>query len=188
MRVGLLGGTFDPIHLGHLRAAENAREELGLDSVRFLPAGRPPHKRRELSSADDRYAMVALATAHQPAFVPDGLELHRDGPSYTADTLTALREARAGDELFLIVGSDTALEMATWRDPDRVFALCTVAVVARPGCAGELPPGRKAVRVAGPGLSISSSEIRERVAQGKSVRYLVADAVADYITKRRLFT
>jgi len=195
VKIGLLGGTFDPIHLGHLRAAENAREALRLEQVAFVPAGLPPHRPRPASSALDRFAMVSLATAAHPAFVAWDVELRREGPSYTVDTVSRVREERPADLVVVIVGEDTYLEMATWREPERLFALCTVAVVARPGeCAANgssLPPpglgARGVERVSGPGLPISSTEIRQRVREGRSVRYLVPDAVADYITKRGLY-
>jgi nicotinate-nucleotide adenylyltransferase len=187
VRRGVLGGTFDPIHLGHLRAAENARESLELDEVLFVPSASPPHRRAPLSSALDRFAMVALATAAHPRFVASDVELLRDGPSYTADTLGALQ--RRGDDLFLIVGSDTFGEMVTWKDPDRIFASCTVAVAERPGAPDTAAPphGARVERVAGPGLPVSATDVRRRVREGKSVRYLVPDAVADYIAKRGLY-
>jgi nicotinate-nucleotide adenylyltransferase len=190
MRRGVLGGTFDPVHLGHLRAAENAREELALDEVLFVPAGNPPHRTAPLSSGLDRFAMVALATACHPAFVASDVELAREGPSYTADTLEALRRGRPADALFLIVGSDTFGEMTTWKDPERLFALCTVAVADRPGAATDGAPPASAPRferVRGPGLAISATEVRRRVREGKSVRYLVPEGVADYIAKRGLY-
>lgn len=198
MRVGLLGGTFDPIHLGHLRGAENAREESGLDQVIVMPSGTPPHRPGPATSALDRYAMVCLATASHPAFVPSDLELRRDGPSYTVDTLEALHRERPGDRFVLIVGSDTLPELGTWWRADRLAALCEVAVVARPGASEPAGPGDaprrpeattlfRASRVAGPGLAISATAVRERAGHGQSLRYLVPDAVADYIAKRGLY-
>lgn len=186
MRVGLLGGTFDPIHLGHLRAAENAREALALERVAFVPAAQPPHRTAPASSARDRFTMVALATAGHAGFFASDAELDREGPSYTVDTLRAWRALRPADELVLVVGSDAFLEMGSWREAETLFALCTVAVVAR---AGEvLPPGPgPAVPVTGPGLPVSSTEIRRRVAAGQSVRYLVPEAVAEFIEKRGLY-
>jgi len=189
-----MGGTFDPIHLGHLRAAESAREALGLDRVAFLPAGVPPHRGAPLSPALDRYAMVCLATASNPQFVASDFELQREGPSFTVDTVAALLAERPGDSLTVIVGSDTFPEMPTWRDPARLFALAEVAVVDRPGEA-ERPaptppfPGARGVRrVSGPGLAVSATAVRERVRRGESVRYLVPETVADYIAKRRLYS
>jgi nicotinate-nucleotide adenylyltransferase len=187
VKVGLLGGSFDPIHLGHLRAAENAREALALDRVAFVPANVPPHRRTPLTPARDRFAMVALATAGNPGFVACDIELAREGPSYTVDTLRALRAARPEDELVLIVGVDTFAEMATWREPDALFALCSVAVVERPGAFGATADARSALRVFGAGLPISATEIRRRVAEGRSIRYLVPDGVHDYIAKRGLY-
>jgi len=184
-----MGGTFDPIHLGHLRAAENAREGLGLDQVRFLPAQVPPHRAAPASSARDRYAMVALATALNPHFVADDLELRREGPSYTVDTLARLRDERPADAVVLIVGSDTFPELRTWKDYDRLLEMCTIAVVTRPedgreeGARGEPP----AARVPGPGLAVSATDIRRRVKEGLSIRYLVPETVADYIAKRGLY-
>ena len=191
MKVGIMGGSFDPIHLGHLRAAENAREALSLDLVVFIPAAEPPHKPTfELSAAPDRLAMVALATASNPSFVSSDLELRRAGPSYTVDTLSELARERQGDELFLIVGSDTLGEMATWREPARIFGLSTIAVAERPGAqATPLPSsGARVVRVNGPGLFLSASEIRRRVREGLSVRYLIPDSVAAYIAAHGLYS
>jgi nicotinate-nucleotide adenylyltransferase len=189
-----MGGTFDPIHLGHLRAAENAREGLGLDEVRFLPAQVPPHRAAPASSARDRYAMVALATALNPHFVADDLELRRDGPSYTVDTISRLRDERPGDAVVLIVGSDTLPELPTWKDHDRLFRMCTVAVVSRPEGAGPDDGGSTPAgtidgvrRLPGPGLAVSATDIRRRVKEGLSIRYLVPETVADYIAKRGLY-
>jgi nicotinate-nucleotide adenylyltransferase len=189
VKVGILGGTFDPIHLGHLRAAECAREELRLDRVVFVPARTPPHGKGPQASSLDRYAMVAAATAGHPAFEPSDIELRRDGPSYTVDTLTEWLRGSPEDALVVIMGSDTFAEMSTWKEPERVFALCTVAVVARPGDSPrEARAGSaRAVSVEGPGLAISSTEVRQRVAAGRSVRYLVPEAVADYVVKRGLY-
>jgi nicotinate-nucleotide adenylyltransferase len=190
-----MGGTFDPIHLGHLRAAENAREGLGLDEVRFVPAQVPPHRAAPASSARDRYAMVVLATALNPRFVADDLELRREGPSYTVDTIARLRDERPGDAFVLIVGSDTFPELATWKDHDRLLHMCTVAVVTRPEEGrdeGGLPPARARAeggvsRVTGPGLAVSATDVRRRVKEGLSIRYLVPETVADYIAKRGLY-
>jgi nicotinate-nucleotide adenylyltransferase len=194
VRLGVFGGTFDPIHFGHLRAAENALECLELDRIAFVPAGTPPHRPEPLSSALDRYAMTALATAGHPRFAVSDVEIRRQGPSYTVDTVDSLRGDSPPDQVFVIVGSDTFPEMATWKDRDRLLALCTVAVVARPGegaaAAGDAAPAAASsgvARVEGPGLAISASAIRRRVAQRRSVRYLVPDAVADYISKRALY-
>ena len=192
MRLGVFGGTFDPIHLGHLRAAENALECLALDRVAFVPAAIPPHRAEPASSALDRYAMTALATAGHPRFAVSDVELQREGPSYTVDTVVGLRRQSPDALVFVIVGSDTFPEMATWKEHERLRTLCTVAVVSRPGerpgagtASGAATPG--VAHVEGPGLAISASAIRERVRQRRSVRYLVPDAVADYIAKRALY-
>jgi nicotinate-nucleotide adenylyltransferase len=192
VRIGLYGGTFDPIHLGHLRAAENAREELGLDLVAFVPAAVPPHRGAPLSPAQDRLAMARLATASHPAFEAWDVELRRDGPSYTVETVAALLAERPGDSFVLVVGADTWPEIPGWREPERLLRLVEVAVVDRPGfpagepCApfpGALPPRR----VSGPGLPLSASAIREHARRGRSVRFLVPDAVADHIAARGLY-
>ena len=192
MRVGILGGTFDPIHLGHLRAAETAREGLELDLVAFVPAAVPPHRTGPLTAALDRFAMACLASAGHAQFVAWDTELKRPGPSYPVDTLAALRTERPDDDLVLVVGSDTWLEMADWREPERIFSLAEVAVVSRPGQpapdpAPPFPGARGVVRVEGPALAISATSIRERVRRGESVRYLVPDPVAEYVAKRRLY-
>ncbi len=190
-RIGIMGGTFDPIHLGHLRAAESAREELDLHEVVFVPAGLPPHRQAPLASALDRFTMTTLATAGHAGFTTSPCELHREGPSYTVETVAAFREESPGVELVLIVGSDTFPELAGWRERDRLLTLCTVAVVARPddGAGPDVPiAGSGGVaRVGGVGLPISATGIRERIAAGHSVRYLVPDAVAEYIAKRGLY-
>jgi nicotinate-nucleotide adenylyltransferase len=188
VKLGLLGGTFDPVHLGHLRAAETAREALALERVLFLAARQPPHRSGVVSSPLDRYAMVCLATAGSPAFVPSDLELRREGPSYTVDTLRALAGEHPGDELVLIVGSDTFPEMPGWHDPEGILALCQVAVIDRPGSASAPAPGWDRVRrLEGPELPISSTLVRRLAGSGRSVRHLVPDAVADYISKRGLY-
>jgi nicotinate-nucleotide adenylyltransferase len=186
----MMGGTFDPIHLGHLRAAESAREALRLDEVAFVPSGVPPHRPGPHSSALDRYAMVSLATAGNRAFVACDAELRRQGASYTVDTVAALREERPGAALVLILGSDAFAEIASWKDPERLFGLCSLAVVSRPG--EDAPPALASAagrveHVAGPVLAVSATAVRRRVSEGLSVRYLVPDAVADYIAKRGLY-
>lgn len=192
MRIGLYGGTFDPIHLGHLRAAETAREAFRLDLVAFLPAAVPPHREAPVSPAEDRLAMARLATAAHPRFEAWDAELRRSGPSYTVETVSTLVSERPSDSFVLVVGADTWPEMASWREPERLLRLVEVAVVDRPGYPGgelRLPfPGARGVRRAeGPSLPISATAIRERVARGLSVRFLVPDAVADYIEARRLY-
>jgi len=190
VRLGVFGGTFDPIHLGHLRAAEIVRESLGLDEVVFVPAGVPPHRGKPAAAGLDRYAMVALATSTQRAFLPSDVELAREGPSYTVETVAQLRARHPQAEVFLIVGSDNLPMIAEWREPERLLEMCTVAVVERPGSApapaGKVPPARLR-RVEGTTLPIASRDLRERIRAGRSVRHLVPDGVADYIEKRGLY-
>ena len=199
--VGVMGGTFDPVHLGHLAVAEEAREALGLASVLFVPAGVPPHKPpAAVTAVEDRVAMVELAIADNPAFRLSRVEVDRDGPSFTVDTLQALAdaEAAAGREssLTLILSAETFAGLPAWRDPDRLFELARVAVVPRSG--HEAPddawldsefPGAssRVVRLDGPVLHISSTAIRDRIATGRSIRYLVPDAVARYIGDHGLY-
>jgi nicotinate-nucleotide adenylyltransferase len=191
VRIGLFGGTFDPVHLGHLRAAENAREALGLDLVAFLPCAVPPH-RATSSSAEDRLAMTRLATAPNPGFAAWDAELRREGPSYTVDTVAALACERPADAFVLLVGADTWPEMSGWREPERLFSLVEVAVAERPGApmlelVSPFGAARGVRRVAGPGLAVSATAVRERVRLGLSVRYLVPDVVVDYIAEKGLY-
>ena len=190
MKLGLLGGMFDPIHIGHLRAAEIVREALGLEEVVFVPTGRPPHRGQPAAAGLDRYAMVTLATAAELAFVPSDVEIAREGPSYTVETVALIRKQRPGVDVVLIVGSDNLPLIADWREPERLLELCTVAVVERPGSipapAGTLPAER-VHRVEGTALPIASRDLRERIRAGRSVRHLVPGGVADYIEKRGLY-
>jgi nicotinate-nucleotide adenylyltransferase len=190
VRVGLLGGTFDPVHLGHLRAAELAREALGLEQVLFVPAGRPPHRSDGVSAPHHRYAMVALAVEDQGAFVSSDMELRREGPSYTVDTLEALHDERPGDEIVLVVGADTLPELGSWRSAERIMALCSVAVVPREGAArgsGGAAAGGRVRLLPEAGLPIAATALRQRVREGRSIRYLVPGGVADYIAKAGLY-
>jgi nicotinate-nucleotide adenylyltransferase len=192
MKLGLMGGTFDPIHLGHLRAAENAREALGLARVLFVPAARPPHRPGPIASALDRFAMTALATSDHRPFEASDVEILRTGPSYTIDTIDEF-QAKQSRSLCLIVGSDTFVEMTGWKDAARIFASCEVAVVPRPGDtrSAPVPPFADAQRVSlvpGPTLDISATAVRACVREGRSVRYLVPSGVADYMAKRGLYS
>lgn len=197
-RVGLLGGTFDPPHFGHLVLAMIAAERLDLDRVLFIPAGEPPHKReRPVSGATDRLLMTRLAIAGDPCFELSPLEVERPGISYTIDTVEQLAETY-GDEvqLFLVMAVDSFTQIETWREPDRLLQLTEWVVGPRPGW--PMPPretlverfGDRHVRihiVSGPGLAISSSELRARVAEGRSIRYLVPRAVEEHVTARGLY-
>jgi nicotinate-nucleotide adenylyltransferase len=195
-RTAVFGGSFNPIHYGHLLLADEALDALGLDRVLFVPAAQPPHKpNAQLAPAPDRHAMVQLAIAGHPKFAVSDLELRRSGPSYTVDTLDALRIPR--EELFLIVGSETFLDLLTWRTPRRVAELAQIVVVPRAGSAFD--PESAAVRkvvheirdepliVRAISLPISASDLRRRVREGRSIAYRLPDAVAAYIQAKRLY-
>lgn len=183
-RVGVFGGTFDPVHVGHLAIAMAALESVPLDQVLFVPARRSPLKDRDpLASVADRVTMLEAAIKSEPRFALSKLELERDGVSYTVDTLEALR---AHGELFLILGSDALADLARWRRPERIRDLATILVAARPG-APEPDPAHRARAFDAPRLDISSRELRARVARGMTLRYLVPDAVWEHINKRGLY-
>lgn len=186
-----MGGSFDPIHLGHLRGAESAREALNLQSVLLMPAARAPHKPEPAASDFDRFTMVALAASGHPNLVPGDAELRRGGTSYTVDTLERLQLEQPDAELFLIVGSDTLPDLVQWRSVTRLLALAELAVVTRPEAPPlEVPaalPSARVRAVQGTGLRVSSTRIRALAAEGRSLRYLVPDGVADYIQKRGLY-
>jgi nicotinate-nucleotide adenylyltransferase len=196
-----MGGTFDPIHVGHLAVAEEARDALGLERIVFIPAGQPPHKTAsEVSSATDRLAMVALAIAGNGAFELSRLEVDRPGPSYTVDTVAELVASEAADgrtpDLTLILSAETFADLPTWHEPARLLATVRVAVVPRegypapdPGWLARTFPGQedRVDFLEGPRLGLSSTALRERIAVGRSIRYLVPDAVAGYIAGHRLY-
>ncbi len=194
--LGILGGTFDPIHHGHLAIAEEAREALGLEQVLFVPAGTPPHKPgRPVTAAGHRLAMVELAIAGNPSFAASRIEIDRDGPSYTAATLEAMRSAGHRD-LWFILSSEALAGLPGWHRPDRVLELARLAVVPRGGAttpdAAWLEarfPGRadRFAFLSGPLLPISGSVVRRRAAAGRSIRYLVPELVASYAADHRLY-
>jgi nicotinate-nucleotide adenylyltransferase len=195
-RIGLLGGTFNPPHVGHLVCAQEAHERLGLDRVLLLPARTPPHKAvPEDPGPEVRLALCERAVAGDERFAVSDLELRREGPSYTVDTLRALHEHRPGDELTFIVGADMALSLATWREPGEVLRLARLAVAARDGARSEeiaaavapFHDGTRLDRFEMPRLDVSSTLIRRRVAEGRPVRWLVPDAVAAEIAARGLY-
>ncbi len=198
MRLGILGGTFDPIHFGHLVVAEECRARLDLAAVLFIPAGQPPHKRgRAISPAEHRVEMVRLAIADNPGFRLSRIEVEREGYSYTVDTLARLREEHGrGVELYFIVGMDALAEIMTWHAPARLVSLCRVVAVTRPGFGpfdpASLEPalpgaGERILTLPAPELRISSSELRERVAVGLPIRYQVPSAVEEYIRAHGLY-
>jgi nicotinate-nucleotide adenylyltransferase len=192
-----MGGTFDPIHFGHLVTAEEALVQFNLDKVIFMPTGRPVRKtHRHLSSAEDRYLMTVIATASNPDFEVSRLEIDRPGETYTVDTIVELREQygpRA--DLFFISGADAVREILTWKNADRFADLCTFIAATRPGFHADLAdiaaehgvplPPVESMEV--PALAISSSDIRERVALRRPIRYLLPEAVAAFIEKNGLY-
>ena len=193
-RIGVMGGTFDPIHHGHLVAAEEARWQFDLDKVVFVPTGRPWQKPVGVSPAEDRYRMTVLATASNPAFTVSRLEVDHRGPTYTVDTLRRLRAAQpAGTRLFFITGADAVLQILTWKEPDQVLALAEFIAATRPGfdlerLIGQVPGAAGRVhRMEIPALAISSSDLRTRVARGAPIQYLVPDEVARYIHDHALY-
>jgi nicotinate-nucleotide adenylyltransferase len=200
-RIGLFGGTFDPIHTGHLLLAETAREALRLGRVVFIPAAQPPHKTGvRISPAAHRLDMVRIAIADNPAFEASDVELKRTGPSYSVDTVAHFHDnLEEGDELFFLVGSDSVAELPTWYEPRRLAELATVAAVARPGHplrdlsglaptlgAGQIDSLRRhAIEM--PQMDLASRDMRRRIAGGLSVRYMTPWAVIEYIRTHGLY-
>jgi nicotinate-nucleotide adenylyltransferase len=199
MRLGIYGGTFDPVHYGHLVLAEQCREQCALDEVWFVPAGQPPHKlTAPISPAQARVDMLELALAGCPEFRVSLVETAREGPSYTVDTLKHLAEEDSSRELFLLMGADSLADFATWRDPAGILALTTLVVVnrgtpdarelARLAAPFAESPQKRVQFVSMPSIGISASDLRRRVSTGGSIRFLVPRAVAAYIADCRLYT
>ena len=194
-RLGVMGGTFDPIHYGHLVTAEEALVQFRLDEVMFVPTGQPWMKEHEVvSPAEDRYLMTVIATASNPTFAVSRMEVDRDGPTYTVDTLRGLREDQgAGTDLFFVTGADAILEILHWRNNEELFELAHFIAATRPGYdlahfeaeASSGHPGVSVMHV--PALAISSTDIRARVASGRPIRYLVPEGVKSYIEKAGLY-
>lgn len=199
MRLGIYGGTFDPIHYGHLMLAEQCREQCELDEVWFVPAAQPPHKLDvTISSAKARCEMIEFAIAGHPQFRLSRIEIERTGPSFTVTTLEQLQAEDASRELFLLIGADSLHDLPQWREPQRIQELSTVVAVNR---GGQLQPDRllleqrlgsaEAARlrfVQMPGMDLSASDIRQRSAEGRSIRYLVPRAVETYIAQNHLYS
>ncbi|HEY7631009.1 MAG TPA: nicotinate-nucleotide adenylyltransferase [Thermoleophilaceae bacterium] len=195
--MGILGGTFNPPHIGHLICAQEALVQLALDTVVWVPAGVPPHREVEDDpGAEARFAMCELAVSGDERFSLSRVELEREGPSYTVDTLRGMRSSAGdGDELFLILGGDQAASLRAWREPEEVLTLATIAVVERTGwprpaigvTLSGLRGAERLVFFDMPRVDVSSSMVRRRAREGKPIRYLVADRVADYIGAQSLY-
>ena len=192
-RIGIMGGTFDPIHFGHLLAAEESYRELKLDKVIFVPTGQPPHK-CSMSDQENRYDMTLLATAGIPYFSVSRMEIDRGRPSHTIDTLKEFRALMGNDaEFCFITGLDAILSISTWKEYMKLPELCRLVTVTRPGYSpknlDELPMKirESIIFIEIPRFSLSSTNVRERISEGKGAKYLVPNAVEDYIRKSKLY-
>lgn len=196
-RVGIFGGTFDPIHMGHLIVAETIMDEFHLDKVVFIPAAVPPHKLdKQISPAKHRYMMTMLATCSNPRFQVSDMEMHRQGPSYSRDTLAQLIDEHGRDtEFYFIVGADSVENLHTWNRIDELLTMCHFIGASRPGCMPDMekiaqrfgPLAEKIHCLETPELEISSTEIRHRVGQKRTIRYIVPETVEQYIYKEKLY-
>lgn len=194
-RLGVMGGTFDPIHNGHLTTAEEAQNQFGLDQVVFVPTGRPWMKEHaDVSDPEHRYLMTVIATASNPRFTVSRIEIDREGPTYTVDTLRALEAQETDSELFFITGADAMLEIFHfWKDPGEILELAHFIAATRPGhdiaaFEAEAPSRNPRVTVMNiPALAISSTDARARVREGRPIRYLVPEGVKSYIEKTGLY-
>jgi len=198
MRIGLLGGTFDPVHYGHLLVAESCREQLQLDEVRFIPAAIPPHKLGEkITDGQARAEMLALAVAGCPEFVVDRRELRRVGPSFTVETLSELVAENPSAEWFLLMGADSLREFLTWKEPQKIAEMAILVACNRPGISLPAPSqivawvgpeiAERVVPVAIPGTDLSATDLRRRAAEGRSLRFRIPRAVEAYIAQHRLY-
>ena len=191
MRLGLYGGTFDPIHLGHLILAEACREACGLDRVWFVVAGAPPHKPGGRTDVGHRLEMARLAVAGNPSFEVSEIETRRPGPHYSVETLEAVARERPGDELFFLIGADSLVDLPHWREPAKILKLASLVVANRPGFEPpplEVPADAKPIqRVTIPPIGIASHEVRRRLFEGRSIRYQVPRAVEAYIEAHGLY-
>ncbi|MFK4762293.1 nicotinate-nucleotide adenylyltransferase [Microbacterium sp. ZW T5_45] len=187
-RIGVMGGTFDPIHHGHLVAASEVAHSFDLDEVVFVPTGRPWQK-SEVSPSEHRYLMTVIATASNPQFTVSRVDIDREGPTYTIDTLRDLKRDRPDAELFFITGADAVAQILSWRDHDELWELAHFVAVSRPGhvLSTDGLPEDNVSQLEVPALSISSTACRERVQDGEPVWYLVPDGVVQYIAKHHLY-
>lgn len=198
MRIGILGGTFDPVHYGHLLMAETCREQLQLSEVRLMPAGSPPHKPdRKITDGHARADMLALAVSGYPEFVIDRRELRRKGPSFTVDTLREIKQQFPEAEIFLIIGADSLKDLASWREPETIMQLATVVAVNRPG-QPQLTKQQAAEWVGEafaenikllsmPGTDLSATELRQRIKDGKELRFMTPKAVEAFIKQHSIY-
>lgn len=198
-RYGIMGGTFDPIHTGHLVVADEVRNKFKLDKVIFMPTGDPPHKdSKKVSRGENRYEMTLLATITNPYFEISRLELDREGITYTIDSIISLRKKYGNDvELFFITGADSLLELHKWKDSDKILELCKIVAATRPGYDLDHMEGRlrelnelhkdQINTITTPGLQISSTDIRSRVKNNMSIKYLLPESVEVYIRKYKLY-
>ncbi len=189
-RLGVMGGTFDPVHHGHLVAASEVATEFGLDEVIFVPTGQPWQKsERVVSAAEHRYLMTVIATASNPRFTVSRVDIDRPGPTYTIDTLRDLNSERPGAEFFFITGADALAQILSWKDSDELFALAHFVGVTRPGHTldGTGLPSNRVSLTEVPAMAISSTDCRVRVERGEPVWYLVPDGVVQYIAKHGLY-
>ncbi len=194
MNIGIMGGTFDPVHNAHLLIAETARGEFALDRVIFITSGNPPHK-TEKTDALDRFSMTRLAIADNPYFTDDDYEVKRTEKSYTLTTLTYLKDKYPNDKLFFIIGEDSLDDLPKWYKPEEILKLCTLLVYARAShetlektiVKTRLKYGGDILPINAPIMEISSTAVRERIAEGKTVRYMLPDNVIEYIKEKKLY-
>jgi nicotinate-nucleotide adenylyltransferase len=189
-RLGVMGGTFDPIHHGHLVAASEAASTFELDEVVFVPTGRPTFKLdQEVTLAEHRYLMSVVATASNPSFTVSRVDIDREGVTFTVDTLRDLKERRPDADLYFITGADAIEQILTWKDAEELFSMAQFVAVTRPGHALSVDglPGDRVHVLEIPALAISSTDVRARARSGKPVWYLVPDGVVQYIAKHRLY-
>jgi nicotinate-nucleotide adenylyltransferase len=191
-KLGILGGTFDPIHIGHLVLAEQLREKSKLERVIFIPSASPPHKtEHRLSSAVHRFEMTKLALKGDSHFSVSDIELRREGLSYTVETLRKLKELHKNSEIYFLTGSDVLDEITSWKEPDEIYRLAKVVIAIRPGF-DEFDPedhfAKRSIILRITGVDVSSTQIREKVAKGESIKYLVPSEVEEYIRRKHLYT
>ena len=194
-KIGIMGGTFDPVHYGHLFAAEFARAAVGLNRVIFVPSGNPPHKSYDgMAQAEDRFEMVRLAIENKPGFEISRVEIGREGPSYTAETLTLISVLNPGASLFFITGLDAALDIPNWHEPPKILSLCKILAIARPGyirdkisMLDDMIRDSLLIFDMDP-IDISATDIRNKARSGCSIRDMTPDVVCDYITKKNLYS